>query len=130
MGRRFLEDHRVRVIGKFLASGAFNTALSYAAYVLLLRVMSYQWAYTIAYAIGIAVAYLLFRYFVFQRSGGRFGPLLVCLIYGLQYLAGIGLVTLWTGVLHLPAILAPAFAIAITLPASFLLNRLVFRGRP
>lgn len=118
------------MFAKFLLSGAFNTALSYAAYALLLLVLPYQWAYTIAYAAGIAVAYLLYRYFVFGRSGGRYGPLLVCLIYAAQYLLGMGLVTLWTGVLALPPIFAPAFAIAVSLPVTFLLNRLVFRERP
>lgn len=112
--------------GRFLTSGAFNTFATYILYLALLPVLPYRWSYTIAYATGIALAYLLYRYFVFGTSGGRYGPLWVALIYLLQYLLGLALVSFWVQVLDAPALWAPAFAIAIATPLSYVLNRLVF----
>ena len=115
---------------RFLVSGAFNTLLTYGLYLLLLQVLPYGWSYTLAYAAGIVLAYVLQRYFVFQRAGGRAAPFLVLLIYGVQYLLGLAAVWLWASVLGLPVWLAPLFAIALSLPVTFLLSSKVFRGKP
>lgn len=112
---------------KFIASGAFNTLATYAVYLALLPVLSYRWSYTVSYALGIVLAYVLYRYLVFGASGGRYGPFWVALIYLVQYLLGLGLVSFWVQVLHAPALWAPAFAIAISTPLSYALNRWVFR---
>lgn len=112
---------------KFLASGAFNTGATYLVYLALLPVLPYRWSYTISYLLGIAMAYMLYRYFVFGTSAGRFGPVWVTLIYLLQYLAGLALVSFWVQGLQAPSILAPAFAVAVTLPLTYVLNRRVFR---
>jgi putative flippase GtrA len=112
---------------RFVASGAVNTVATYLMYLALLPVLTYRWSYTLSYATGIALAYLLYRYLVFGRSGGRYGPLWVALIYLIQYLLGLGLVSFWVQVLQAPAPWAPAFAIAIVMPVSYLLNRRVFR---
>lgn len=114
---------------RFLASGGINTLASYLVYLLLLEFLSYRVSYTIAYASGIALAYVMYRYFVFKSSGGRLGPIFVVLIYAIQYLLGLALVTVWVGWLRLPAALAPLFAVALSLPLTFVLNRWVFRPR-
>lgn len=114
---------------RFLASGAFNTLATYAAYIGLLNVFSYRWSYTISYVAGIALAYVLSRYVVFKQSGGRYGIFWLVLIYALQYAAGIVLVQLWVEVLDAPPVFAPAFAIAISMPMTYFLSRLVFGGR-
>jgi putative flippase GtrA len=113
---------------RFLASGAFNTLATYAAYIGLLNVFSYRWSYTISYAAGIALAYVLSRYVVFKQSGGRFGVVWLALIYVLQYAAGIVLVHIWVEELDAQPVFAPAFAIAISMPITYLLSRLVFGG--
>lgn len=114
--------------GRFLTSGAFNTLVTYLLYLALLPVFSYRVSYTAAYATGIGLAYLMNRYLVFRRSGGRAGPLLVALIYAGQYLLSLLLVTAWVRWLGLPAVLAPLFAVAVSLPLTYLLNRRVFSG--
>jgi putative flippase GtrA len=114
---------------KFIASGAFNTTFTYLVYLVLLAWLPYRWSYSLSYATGILLAYLLFRYFVFGTSGGRYGPLWVGLIYLGQYLLGLGLVSLWVETLGAPATWAPAFSIAILVPISYVLNRWVFRPR-
>jgi len=112
---------------KFIASGAFNTAVSYAAYLVLLAWLPYRWSYTVSYGLGILLAYVLYRYFVFGQSGGRYGPLWVALIYLGQYLLGLVLVSLWVEIFEAPALWAPVFSIAILVPVSYCLNRWVFR---
>lgn len=114
---------------KFMASGAFNTAATYVAYLILLAWLPYRWSYTVSYGLGIVLAYSLYRYFVFGQSGGRFGPLWVALIYLGQYLLGLALVSMWVEVFGAPALWAPAFSIAILVPVSYGLNRWVFRPR-
>ena len=114
---------------KFIASGAFNTLLTYAAYLALLPLLPYRWSYTASYALGIVLAYVLYRYFVFGRSGGRYGPFWVALIYLGQYLLGLALVSLWVEILDAPQRWAPAFSIAVLIPVSYVLNRWVFRPR-
>lgn len=114
--------------GRFLTSGAFNTLVTYLLYLALLPWLAYRVSYTIAYASGIALAYVLNRYLVFRQPGGRAGPFLVALIYCGQYLASLGLMSLWVGWLAAPSALAPLFAIAVTLPLIYVLNRRVFSG--
>lgn len=114
---------------RFLASGVFNTVASYVAYIGLLNVLSYRWSYTISYIAGIALAYALSRYFVFRKSGGRYGIVWLVLIYGLQYAVGISLVNIWVELLGAPPVFAPAFSIAISMPLTYLLSRLVFGGK-
>lgn len=118
-----------RAVLRFIASGAFNTLVTYLVYLALLAVLPYRWSYTAAYALGIVLAYFLYRHFVFAREAVRYGPLWVALIYLLQYLLGLALVDVWVRLLHAPAVLAPAFAVLVSLPLTFLLNRRVFRGK-
>lgn len=115
---------------RFLASGAFNTAVTYGVYLMLLQILPYFASYSIAFALGVALAYALNRYVVFKASGGRYGPLLVLLIYLGQFVLGLGLVVIWVQWLAGAAALAPLFSIAISLPLTFSLNRMVFqRGK-
>jgi putative flippase GtrA len=114
---------------KFIASGAFNTAFTYLVYLVLLEWLPYRWSFSLSYAMGILLAYLLYRYFVFGNSGGRYGPLWVVLIYLGQYLLGLGLVSLWVEAFKAPAVWGPAFSIAILVPITYVLNHRVFRPR-
>jgi putative flippase GtrA len=112
--------------GRFVTSGAFNTLATYLLYLALLTQLPYRVSFTIAYACGIGLAYALNRYLVFRRPGGRAGPFLVPLIYVGQYLLNLALVSAWVQWFSAPAALAPLFAVAVTLPLTYLLNRRVF----
>lgn len=111
---------------RFLASGAVNTLASYAMYLVLLQVFTYRCSYAIAFSIGIVMAYLLNRYFVFRSPSGRLGPIFVTLIYLGQFAIGMGLVSAWVQWLNGPVALAPFFSVVLTLPVTFFLNRKVF----
>ena len=114
---------------RFLASGGINTVITWALYALLLQVMPYKWSYTISYLAGIALAYMLYRFFVFRRKGGRFAPIWVALIYLFQYLLGLLLVNVWVDELREPQLWAPIFAVVISMPLTYVLNWWVFRSR-
>jgi putative flippase GtrA len=114
---------------RFLLSGAVNTGLTYLLYLGLLLVVPPAVAYTLAFVAGIALAYALSRAFVFQATGTRTTAALFPLVYVLQYLVSVVTVSIWVDVLHLDARLAPAVAIALTLPITYVLSRRLFLGR-
>ena len=113
---------------RFLASGGFNTIVTYLAYLVLLQWLPYQQSYSIAFASGIGLAYWLNRYYVFRRPAGTMGPVYVAMIYTGQYLLGLLIVSAWVGWLGAPANLAPLVAIAVSLPLTYLSNARVFHG--
>lgn len=114
------------MFGRFLLSGAFNTAATYLLYLALLRFMPYRLSYTISFICGIVIAYILNLSFVFRAQGGLKTIALFPLVYLAQYLAGLGVVSLWVELLDWQASLAPIAAIIVTIPLTFVLSRLVF----
>ncbi|AAO54598.1 membrane protein, putative [Pseudomonas syringae pv. tomato str. DC3000] len=115
---------------RFLMSGGFNTALTYGIYLVLLMFLSYKISYTISYATGILLAYVLNRFFVFKSHQGLRSVVLLPLIYAIQY--GLSLVILWCWVekLQLDERLAPLAAIFLTLPVTFILSKFAFSAKP
>lgn len=107
---------------RFLASGAANTAITYALYCVLVFFLHPQVAYAIVFALGIAMAYVVNSRYVFgaplRMSTAAFYPL----VYAVQYALSALLIALLT---H--AELGPRVALAITIalvtPVSFVLNR-------
>ena len=118
------------VFVRFLLSGGFNTAATYALYLVLLQFFPYGVSYTLTFASGIGLAYLLNRYFVFgaPRAGTRI--LLFPLVYLVQYFAGLLTMFLWVDVFFRHAALAPLASVAITIPITFVLTKWVFHGNP
>lgn len=111
---------------RFLFSGGLNTALTWLLYLLLLNVLSYRVSYTLAFATGIALAYLLNRTFVFRSHRGLRSVLWMPLIYLAQYLTGLLVVWLWVEKLHWPEQFAPLVAVLITLPLNYAASRFAF----
>lgn len=112
--------------GRFLVSGAANTAASFVLYAALLQWLSYAWAYALAYAGGIVFAWFMYRHFVFRQAGRRGSLLWVALVYALLYLVGAALVAFWCDSLRLPALLAPVFSLCFQVPLGWSLNRRIF----
>ncbi|MEB1605755.1 GtrA family protein [Xanthomonas campestris pv. campestris] len=90
--------------------------------------IKYQWAYLISYCAGILLSYFLNTRYVFrtQHTWLRFAifPLIYVVVYAL------GALTLKFCVDHLrvPATLGPLLSIAVTLPVSFVLTRILLRS--
>ena len=110
---------------RFLLSGACNTLASYALYLVLLRSLPHGVAYTLAYAAGIALAYVLYRYFVYEAPGGHWRMAGMVLAYAIQYAVGLVCVTLWVAAGGWAA-LAPLCAMAVTTPLMYFLSRKIF----
>jgi putative flippase GtrA len=111
---------------RFLLTGGLNTALTYILYLALLSFLPYIWSYSISYVCGIFLAFMLSRFFVFKEHQGLKSALLFPFVYLAQYILGVFVVWLWVKQLSLPESLAPLAAIALTLPLTFALSRLVF----
>jgi len=98
-------------------------------YLLLLQFMGYKPAYTVAYIFGIVLGFLLNRLFVFQAHRGWRSLVLYPFVYLAQYLVSLAIVWAWVERLHMPASIAPLFAIVITIPLTYVLSRIVFGKR-
>jgi len=114
---------------RFLATGLVNTAVGYGAYLGLLRWTSYEIAYAAAYVIGIVVAYVLNSLFVFRSPIGLRTALRYPFVYLAQYLFGAGLLYAMVGWLGVDRRWAALVALALSVPLSFLLNRIALSQR-
>ncbi|VTU13733.1 GtrA-like protein [Variovorax sp. SRS16] len=112
---------------RFLVSGGVNTLGTYLLYLALLQVLPYWQSYAIAFVSGIALAYVLNRFFVFGAPRSEKKAAMLPLVYLAQYLLGALIVYLWVDVLHLPAAMAPLASILITIPLTFAASRWLFR---
>ncbi len=113
---------------RFLILGGTNTIVTYAIYLLLLRWMRYEIAYSIGYAVGIVLAYALSAAFVFRQPMRRRSAIRFPLVYLAQFLISLGLLRLAVEVIHIPQWLAFAFVVILTIPVTFLLSRWVLRS--
>lgn len=114
---------------RYLVAGAVNTALSYAVYLALLPLLPYGWAYTVAFAAGLLVAYALQSRFVFGAQPSWRTFFAFPAVYVVQYAVGVlvlrGLVE--TGLVSRE--LALAAVLVVTVPAGYLLSRALFAWR-
>ena len=114
---------------RFLLFGAFNTALTYLLYCVLVFAMHPQLAYALVFALGIALAWAGNSKFVFRRPLTRKVAAVYPLMYLAQYLLTAALIHAFTLWLSLGPRVALAIALTITTPLSFAWNRaLLARG--
>lgn len=114
---------------RFLIAGGLNTAVTYLMYLGLLQVTTIQISYAIAFVSGIGISYLLGRIFVFKTHQGYRSALMLPLVYLLQYVTGAAVVWAWVDLLSQHPAFAPAIAIVVTLPITYLLSKFVFIGK-
>ena len=114
---------------RFLVSGAATTIVTLGVYLLLLNVLPYALAYTVAFVIGIMLAYLLSSTFVFRAGPSARTFVLFPLVYLVQYLVGLAVVAIWVDFLKLPEEVAALAAVVVTLPITYLLARSLFLWR-
>lgn len=110
---------------RFVFFGAFNTAVTYLAYCLLVFVLQPQTAYAIVFVLGIVIAYIGNSRFVFGKPLDWKVAGAYPLVYLAQYALTAGLIQLfgiWPG---LGPRLALALALVVATPTSFYLNRLM-----
>jgi putative flippase GtrA len=111
-------------------AGGVNTAITYGLYLALLPLLPYQASYTVAYVVGIVIAYLLNRNLVFLSHRGVRSVVLLPVVYLAQYLVSLLVLWLWIDKAGLSPALGPIVVISITVPMTYLLSREVFSDRP
>jgi putative flippase GtrA len=114
---------------RFLVAGAATTVVTLGLYVLLLDILAYALAYTVAFVSGILIAYLLNSVFVFRTATSMRTFALFPLIYLVQYLVGLTVTAIWVDLLGLPPEVAALAAIVVTLPITYLLTRSLLTRR-
>lgn len=114
---------------RFLAGGVFNTAVSLLAYWALLRWLPVLVAYSIAFALGVLVGYLVNALFVFRTRPSWRGLAEWPLVPIAGWVVGSATVAIATGPLGVDARLAPLLAIPLTVPVTWWLARRLLRRR-
>ena len=112
---------------RFLLAGALNTVATYAIYLLLLSVLGYTLAYSVAFIMGIFIAYAMNSRYVFRVAASLRTFALFPLVYVAQYLVGVAalrIAVIEFGVHQRYALLA---SIMLTIPMTFLLSRLLLK---
>ncbi|UXI67511.1 GtrA family protein [Tahibacter amnicola] len=115
---------------RFVLAGGLNTVLTYALYYGLLALVDYRLAYALAYVAGIGIAYVLNARFVFRRALGWRSALRYPLIYVAQFLFGVALLHSLVDWLGIDRRWAMVIVIALSVPLSYVLNRLVLVRSP
>jgi putative flippase GtrA len=120
---KFIDREPVR----FVFAGGLNAIATYGTYLVLLPLIGYAIAYSVAYVGGIFLAYYLSARLVFRRPLQWRHAVQYPLIYVVQYGLGIILTTAFVERLHVRAEFALALVIAITVPVMFLLARWIIK---
>ena len=124
-------DHHPNGQGvRFLLFGIVNTTLTYLLYCALVFAMHPQFAYAIAFVIGIGFAWYGNSRFVFRQPLSRKTAGVYPLLYGAQYCLTAALIHLLTVELAIGPRIALALALLVTTPLSFLWNRALLVRKP
>ena len=115
---------------RFMIAGAVNTGLTYAIYLGLLLLIPYVFAYSLAYAIGICMGYLLNALWVFKRAPCLGSATVYPLTYSLNYLIGIGMLWLLIELIHIPKEIAPLIVVAVSGPLMYIVIKSIFVEKP
>jgi len=120
-----LHSERARRYARFLVGGGLNTAVTYAAYLLLHNFLSYQLAYFLTYLLAILFTYIYNSRFVFKTPMSWKGLCSYPLVHCVQYALSAMLLWALVDALGLSAIYAPLVVAAAMVPVTYLLNKLV-----
>ena len=114
---------------RYLVAGGTNTVLGYLIYLALLQFIGYRAAYVIAFALGIAVSYLLLRFAVFRSRGRPYSAVFVVIGHLFQLCLGLVVVEVWVALIKGPEALAALVAVAVCTPLMFLIHKWIFSRR-
>jgi putative flippase GtrA len=112
---------------RFLLGGVANTVITYGLFLLLQWVIPAAAGYTVAYFVGILLAYCINTMFVFQTKPSIRTALRFPTVYIVQYVTGLALLTLFMH-LGLNNALAMLLTIIVNVPVSFLMTRYILRA--
>lgn len=118
-----------QAFARYLVAGTVNTVVTYTAYLALLRLVPYGWAYSIAFVLGIGLAYLMQSRFVFGAAASWRTFFAFPLVYVVQYLVGLGALRALVESGLMSRELALFAVLVVTVPIGFGLSRALFAWR-
>ena len=114
---------------RFLIAGGLNTALSYLVYILLLLLVSYQWAYALSWVFGLLLVVVLYPSKVFVGSkNSRKKQMLVVAQYIVVFCLGLGVLSLLVTSVKIPAAWAAVAVMCFTTTVNFIFMRFLYRN--
>ncbi len=120
---------RMGSFARFITAGTANTLATYLLYIVLALILPYPIAYTCAYMAGIGLSYYLNTRFVFQTQMRLASAAGYPLVYLAQYLLGILLLGLLVERIGINRFFAPVIVIVASIPFTYVLSRLIIRGK-
>lgn len=116
---------------KFLIVGVTNTFSNYIIYLILMKFLNvpYKPAYVIGYALSLVISYFLNVYFTYKSKPSIKSFLIFPISYLPNFLIQYFGVILLVDLMKLSPSFAPLITTAIALPLTFLLTRLVIKGK-
>lgn len=115
---------------RFLIAGAANTAFGYVIYLALIQMVDYRIAYSLSFAIGIVVSFVLNCLYVFRQPLRWTKLILYPAVYAVQYVVGLACVWLFVDVMRQPEAFAPFLAVAASLPLTYVATRFILKEKP
>jgi len=109
---------------RFIVAGGVNTAVTYALFVALERLLPYLVAYAIAYAVGIGLSYLFNTGYVFRVRQRWTTALRYPLVYVAQFALGSAVMAILVEAFGVPPAIAALVAIAASIPFTFVASRI------
>lgn len=122
-------NRNTKEYASFLLCGAANTGLTYALYASFLLLMPYKISYSLAYVCGIFISYFLNSQFVFKQPVTLTKFLKYPAVYIVQYGLGIIILYICIDILGISKWLAPLLVIAVSLPVTFVISKLIIKGQ-
>ncbi len=110
---------------RFLFVGGLNTLLGIIYYNILVQFMSYGYAITVGYILGIITSYLLNSWIVFRESPMWHKLTQFPIVYLIQYLVSLFVTYVGVEYLDINEQMAYIIAIAVTVPITFTISRLI-----
>ena len=111
----------------FLAMGTLNAVITIGLYMILNQFLNYQFAYFLAYVLGVINSYFLNSLFVFKVDFSLRSFIKFPIVYLVQYIVGVVLLEVLVQIFRISPIIAPIFIVILTLPLTFMLSRFVLR---
>lgn len=120
---------RTGEVARFVLAGAANTGVTYLLYQALLAWIRYEFAYAIAYVIGIGISYIVNSIFVFRQPLAWRAAMAFPLVYAVQLVLGSAMLKVLVDGLRVAEQYAPLLVVALMLPITFLLSRKLVVGK-
>ena len=121
--------HKHKEVLLWAIGGGLNTILTYGLYLALNLVLSYRVAFTASYIIGIVFAFYYNSLVVFKTPLSLRKFMQFPVVYLVQYLLSIALLEVFVQALRVDANLAPVFVLLIVTPVTYLLSKLILKGK-